>query len=124
MRTYFGINRRFSRGVFKLTMDYSLDEVSDTLALNRPKPAPNGFLDKFSYCRSGSDEVEDMVANNLGWLIVSERIANVLKNSNNANEIELLALPEIFWFLPKATLEKRVRRVVAPFQLTLKRPGW
>src|ERR1700744_5363426 len=94
MRTYFGIRREFSRGAFKLTMGYSLDEVSDTLALNRPKPAPNDFLDKFTYCMSGSSDVEDMVANNLGWLIVSERIANILKKCNNANEIELLALPE------------------------------
>jgi hypothetical protein len=47
MKTFFGINRYFARDAFKVVIDYSLDEVDDTLALNRPQPTPKDFLDKF-----------------------------------------------------------------------------
>lgn len=94
MKTFFGINRSFARDAFKIALDYSLDEVEDTLALNRPQPTPGDFLEKFNYVKSGGERLEDEVANSLGWWILSSRLVEVLQDCRNVCDIELLCLPK------------------------------
>jgi hypothetical protein len=94
MKTFFGERRKFSKGTFKLDLDYTLDEVHDTLALFKPEPTPESFLDKFSYAKAGGEMLEDMLANSLGWRILSGRLAKIFSNCKNTDDIELLSLPE------------------------------
>ena len=93
MKNYFIITRNSSKDAFKLKIDYSLEEVPDTLALNRPVPTPRDFLEKFSYVKAGGQRLEDMLANDMGWEIFSERIASIFARCKNASEIELFPLP-------------------------------
>src|SRR5689334_3791202 len=94
MKTYFSIGRNYSNHAFKLQIDYSLEQVRDTLALNRPEPTPSNFLGLFEYTESGGQLFEDMLANNMGWKILSKRIADAFSESWNSQDIELLPLPE------------------------------
>jgi hypothetical protein len=77
-----------------LRIDYSVDVVRDTLALNRPAPTPAGFLENFRYELVVGAEFQDMLANNMGWRIVSTRVGEVLSKCRNVGEFELLPLPE------------------------------
>src|ERR1041385_2768317 len=98
-RTFFSIRRNFAPDSFGLIMDYSLNEIDDFLVLNSGRPTPKDFLEKFSYKTAGGRRFEDMLANNAGWGIFSNRIAKLLSGSKNSSEIELLALPKKVWKL-------------------------
>src|SRR5580765_968782 len=108
MKTYFSIGRNFAPNAFKISIDYNLEDVEDTLALNRPHPTPKHFLEKFSYAKEGGERLEDMLANNMGWKVFSQRIANVFARCPNSGEIELLPLPENVWELSAALVKYRV----------------
>jgi hypothetical protein len=93
MKTYFGVGRNYARDAFKLEIDYSLDDVEDTLALFNAGKTPDNFLENFTYQQRGGRIFEDMLANNMGWCIFSARVAELLQACRNATEVELLALP-------------------------------
>jgi len=111
MRTYFGINRKFASNAFKLMVDYDLDEVGDTLALMRSQPTPKDFLDKFEYTCRQSPVLEDMLGHSLGWLILSERLADVVRQCSNFQDVELHYLPEKVWPLHPSLEQYRVLSV-------------
>jgi hypothetical protein len=63
---YFGVGRNFSRSALSISIDYSLDDVPNTLLLNDPEPTPIDFLGRFRYQPVEGAQLEDMLANNMG----------------------------------------------------------
>src|SRR5205807_6289417 len=100
--------RNFARNALKIDIDYNLEDVEDTLALNSPNPTPRDFLGKFSYAKAGGELLEDMLANNIGWKVFSLRISDVFARCENSEEIELLPLPESVWQLNSVLADYRV----------------
>src|SRR5579862_6411224 len=93
MKTYFSLNRNFSKDAFGLSVDYDVEHIPDLMKLNSPEPTPKDILEKLNYRPTGKDVLEDMLANNKGWYIFSARIADLFARCRNSHELELLPLP-------------------------------
>jgi hypothetical protein len=93
MKIFFKIVNDFHNDSFKLLIDYSIDEVQDTLLLTKPGKTPSGFLNLFNYKKIGGSLFQDMLANNMGWKIFSSRVWKTLASCQNAQDLELHPLP-------------------------------
>ncbi|HUP80552.1 MAG TPA: DUF1629 domain-containing protein [Pirellula sp.] len=87
------INRSASESAFWLKMDYLLSHVGDPLSINEGQMSPS-FFDSFQFQGGGGNLFEDMLANDLGWSIVSHRVACLFAQCSNSEDIKLVKLPE------------------------------
>ena len=93
MNSYFSLHPYYSKGALKLSVDYSFDDVPDPHIMKKPVRTPGAFVKSFRFAESGHIK-EDMLANGVGWDILSERICNILKTSCSKTEIELIPLSD------------------------------
>ena len=93
MNSYFSLHPYYSKGALKLSVDYSFDDVPDPHIMNTPVKTTVGFVKSFRFAESGHIR-EDMLANNASWVILSERICNILKTSCSKTEVELIPLSD------------------------------
>lgn len=92
MSSYFALMRHYSRGCLKLSVDYNLEDVEDSLVMNTPDPTPAAFINHFQFGLSNG-QPEDLLGNGVGWHIVSPRISGILKTYCRSGELELIPLP-------------------------------
>jgi hypothetical protein len=93
MKVYFKIANDFHNNAFKLSINYSINEVQDTLLLTKPGKTPSGFLNLFDYKKVGGRVFQDKLPNNMGWNIFSSRVWRILASCQNAEDIELHPFP-------------------------------
>lgn len=96
MKKYFAIRIKYAPKAFLLDIAYSFDDVPDPLIIKYGGRVPDSFLNNFQFRRKRGASPEDLLANTIGWMIVSPRLASVLKTAKNASDLQPLELPSSF----------------------------
>ncbi len=91
-KSFYDLGIHYASGALSITVDYAIDEVEEPFVMNHPGQTPAGFMEKFTYSL-GTGHPQDMLANSIGWLILSPRICNLFHRMCRPDEIELLPLP-------------------------------
>ena len=77
-----------------LKVDYSIEDMTDPFAVETETVDAGLFLSKFQFRFIPGPQYEDLLNNNVSWIIVSPRLISVLKSCRNASDLQLVELPE------------------------------